>query len=129
MQGRQQLSADKTCLITLAYIGAQMSMYAIGDKFDVTESSVHACVTRIIHFLHAISGEVICWPSSAEMSRIKAGFLAKSSGKGPRNAVGCIDGSHLQILTPSELAQSYFNRKTSGFQSFSKESAMTGPNS
>ncbi|XP_050038849.1 uncharacterized protein [Dermacentor andersoni] len=111
LQGRQKISAEKTCLIALVYVGSQMSMYAIGDKFDVAESSVHACVTRFVHFLHSLSGDVICWPSSAEMSRIKAGFLAKSGGKGPRNAIGCIDGSHIQILTPSESTQSYFNRK------------------
>nr|XP_050046279.1 uncharacterized protein LOC126543184 [Dermacentor andersoni] len=111
VQGRPQISAEKTSLIALVYIGSQMSMYAIADKFDVTESSVHACVSRVIYFLHAISGEVICWPSSVEVNRIKAGFLAKSGGKGPKNAIGCIDGSHIQILTPSESAQSYFNRK------------------
>ncbi|KAH6920599.1 hypothetical protein HPB50_028414 [Hyalomma asiaticum] len=110
VQGRQQISAEKTCLIALVYLGSQISMYAIGDKFDVTESSVHACVTRVVHFLHATSGDIICWPSSAEVTRIKNGFLAKSQGKGPRNTVGCIDGSHIQILTPSESTQSYFNR-------------------
>ncbi|KAH8042510.1 hypothetical protein HPB51_023838 [Rhipicephalus microplus] len=46
VQGRQQISAEKTCLIALVYLGSQISMYAIGDKFDVTESSVHVCVTR-----------------------------------------------------------------------------------
>ncbi|KAH8033414.1 hypothetical protein HPB51_012270 [Rhipicephalus microplus] len=55
--------------------------------------------------------EIICWPSSAEVTRIKNGFLAKSKGKGPRNTIGCIDGSHIGILTPSESTQSYFNRK------------------
>lgn len=99
VQGRQQITAEKTCLTALVYIGSQVSMYSIGDKFDVTESSVHACVTRVIHFLHSISGEVICWPSSAEVAHIKAGFLAKSGGKGPKNAIGCIDGSRIQILT------------------------------
>ncbi|KAH9366940.1 hypothetical protein HPB48_002455 [Haemaphysalis longicornis] len=112
VQGRQQISAQKTCLIALVYLGSQVSMYAIADKFNVTESSVHACVTRVVHFLHAISAVVISWPSSVEeVTRIKAGFLAKSGGKGPRNAIGCIDGSHIEIPTPSELAQSYFNRK------------------
>ncbi|KAH6946369.1 hypothetical protein HPB50_013129 [Hyalomma asiaticum] len=53
VQGRQQISAEKTCLIALVYLGSQISMYAIGDKFDVTESSVHACVTRVVHYLHA----------------------------------------------------------------------------
>ncbi|KAH9381235.1 hypothetical protein HPB48_014454 [Haemaphysalis longicornis] len=88
MQGRQQISAQKMCLIALVYIGSQVSMYAIGDKFDMTESSVHACVTRVIHFLHAISAEVISPPSSVEeVTRIKARFIAKSSGKGPRHAI------------------------------------------
>ncbi|KAH9360248.1 hypothetical protein HPB48_019834 [Haemaphysalis longicornis] len=49
--------------------------------------------------------EVISWPTSVEeVTRIKAGFLAESGGKGPRNAIGCIDGSHIEIPTPSESA-------------------------
>ncbi|XP_072145569.1 putative nuclease HARBI1 [Dermacentor andersoni] len=56
-------------------------------------------------------GDITFWSSSAEMNRIKAGFLANSGGKGPRNAIGCINGSHIQILTPSESTYSYFNRK------------------
>ncbi|XP_077534883.1 uncharacterized protein LOC144146829 [Haemaphysalis longicornis] len=110
VQGRKQISAQKTCLIALVCLGSQVSTYAIADKFNVTESSVHACVTRVIHFLHTINAEVISWPSSVEeVTRIKAGFLARSGGKGPRNAIGCIDGSHIEIPTPSESAQSYFN--------------------
>ncbi|KAH9371795.1 hypothetical protein HPB48_000079 [Haemaphysalis longicornis] len=50
-------------------------------------------------------------PDSAERTRIKTGFLAKSQGKGPRNAVGCIDGCHVEILRPSESAHSYYNCK------------------
>lgn len=44
VQGRQQISAEKTCLIALVYLGSQISMYAIGDKFDVTESVVSPCL-------------------------------------------------------------------------------------
>ncbi|XP_065307089.1 uncharacterized protein [Dermacentor albipictus] len=74
VQGRRQISAEKTCLIALVYIGSQSSMYATGDKFDVTESSVHVCVNRVVKFLHGIRDEVICWPGSAEIARVKAGF-------------------------------------------------------
>lgn len=54
---------------------------------------------------------MISLPDGAERTRIKAGFLAKSQGKGPRNTVGCIDGCHVEILRPSESAHSYYNRK------------------
>lgn len=39
------------------------------------------------------------------------GFLTKSGEKGPRNTVGCIDGSHIEILKPDESTASYINRK------------------
>lgn len=112
VQGRRQIAADKTVAIALAYLGSQASMYATADRFDVAESTVHSCVTRVIEFLHYISEEVISWPSdTAELERSKAAFRAKSRGKGPRETIGCIDGSHIQILKPSESAESYFNRK------------------
>lgn len=49
--------------------------------------------------------------SMEKVTHIKAGVLARSGGKGPRNNTGCIDRTHIQIPKPSESAQSYFNRK------------------
>ncbi|KAH9374710.1 hypothetical protein HPB48_003540 [Haemaphysalis longicornis] len=37
--------------------------------------------------------------------------VSQNGEKGPRHAIGFIDGSQIEIPTPSELAQSYFNRK------------------
>ncbi|XP_077508859.1 uncharacterized protein LOC144120379 [Amblyomma americanum] len=109
--GRPRISAEMTCLVVLGYRGSQCSMYSLADKFDISESSVHACIERLLNFLHSISGEVISWPSQQERERIKAGFLSKSAGKGPRNTIGCVDGCHVEINTPTESAPSYFNRK------------------
>ncbi|KAH9382252.1 hypothetical protein HPB48_022601 [Haemaphysalis longicornis] len=66
---------------------------------------------RVLNFLQAVSAEVLCWPSAADMARSKMAFLAKSGGKGPRNTVGCTDGSHVEILKPDEPTASYINRK------------------
>lgn len=101
-------------------------MYSIADKFDVTESSVLVCVNRVVKFLHAIRDEVICWRSSAEVVHVKAGFLAKSGLKGPRNTIGCIDGCHVEILKPDQSAHSY-NRKK--FPSSYRQSATIRVNS
>ncbi|KAH9377644.1 hypothetical protein HPB48_016121 [Haemaphysalis longicornis] len=111
VSGRPQITAEKSCLITLSYLGCQTSMYSVADRFDVSESSVVVCMRRVLNFLQAVSAEVICWPSATDMARSKMAFLAKSSGKGPRNTVGCIDGAHIEILKPDESTASYINRK------------------
>ncbi|KAH7975820.1 hypothetical protein HPB52_005501 [Rhipicephalus sanguineus] len=84
--GRPQISAEKTCLIALAYLGHQCCMYSLADRFNIAESSVQTCVDRILAFLNAISEEAIAWPNDEEKERDKAGFLARSSGKGVRTA-------------------------------------------
>lgn len=109
--GRPQIPAEKTCLISLSYLGTQNSMYRIADTFDVSESSVSLCLKRVLDFLFSISDEVIAWPSDQERANIKAGFAARSDGKGPRNTIGCIDGCHIEIPHQNESPASYYNRK------------------
>ncbi|KAL1426860.1 hypothetical protein MTO96_017937 [Rhipicephalus appendiculatus] len=81
------------------------------NRFDVTESCVHACIERVLNHLQSMSEEVIAWPDQQQQERIKAGFLAKSAGKGPRSTIGCVDGCHVETHAPSESAHSYINRK------------------
>ncbi|KAH7949363.1 hypothetical protein HPB49_008230 [Dermacentor silvarum] len=57
------------------------------------------------------SEEVIAWPSDQERANIKARFLARSNGKGPRNTIGCVDGCHIEIPHQKESPASYYNRK------------------
>ncbi|CAN7942603.1 unnamed protein product, partial [Ixodes hexagonus] len=114
--GRPRITAEKTCLIALTYLGTQMSIYQIADKFDVTESSAHLCIGRVLRFLNAISEDVIRWPTSEEQEESRKAFKAmpknKENGKrGLPGAIGCIDGCHIEIKKPAVSEQSYFNRK------------------
>lgn len=110
-RGRPRVSAEKTCLVVLCYLGGQCSMYSLADRFDIAVSTVHSCVERMLDFLNSVSAEVIAWPDRQEQERSKAGFLAKSDGKGPQNTIGCIDGCHVEINKPTESPNSYYNRK------------------
>ncbi|CAN7943558.1 unnamed protein product, partial [Ixodes hexagonus] len=114
--GRPRITAEKTCLIALTYLGTQMSIYQMADKFDVTESSAHMCIGRVLRFLNAISEDVIRWPTSEEQEESRKAFKAmhknKENGRrGLPGAIGCIDGCHIEIKKPAVSEQSYFNRK------------------
>lgn len=75
------------------------------------QSCVHACIERVLDLLHSTSEKVVAWLDQQQQERSKGGFLIKSAGKGPRNTIGCVDGSHIEINTPTESSHSYFNRK------------------
>lgn len=53
------MPAEKTGLIALSYIGTQCTMYMLADKFNVSESSVHTAVYRVVGFLTSISRRAI----------------------------------------------------------------------
>ncbi|KAL1472739.1 hypothetical protein MTO96_022792 [Rhipicephalus appendiculatus] len=77
--GRTKLSAEKTVLIALIYRGTQTAMYAITDRFDVRESSVHGAIRRVLGFLTSISAREIKWPDSDDIARSKRGYLIGDS--------------------------------------------------
>ncbi|KAH6945030.1 hypothetical protein HPB50_006917 [Hyalomma asiaticum] len=113
VRGRPQLSAEKTFLIALSYIGSQQTMYQIADKFNVSESSVHVSICRVLNFLFSISEREIRWPDHDEKERNKAAFskLVRRGRSPLPDVIGAIDGCHVRIAKPTESEQSYYNRK------------------
>ncbi|XP_064482866.1 uncharacterized protein LOC135395701 [Ornithodoros turicata] len=109
--GRPCIPAEKAILITLSYLAFDDPIAKIADKFDVTESTGHKTVTRVLKFLQRISSDVIAWPSGERRSSIEKGFLTKVKGAGIPDVIGCVDGSHIEINRPRESRDSYFNRK------------------
>ncbi|KAH7949472.1 hypothetical protein HPB49_011036 [Dermacentor silvarum] len=114
-RGRPKISAEKTMLIALKYLGTQASMYSIADKFDVSESTVHSAICRILGFLLSISAREIHWPDHDEGARNKRAFQAlyrhQGCGAGLPDVIGAIDGCHIRIVRPTEREEDYYNRK------------------
>ncbi|KAH7966082.1 hypothetical protein HPB49_013624 [Dermacentor silvarum] len=114
-RGRPKISAEKTMLIALTYLGTQASMYSIADKFDVSESTVHSAICRILGFLLSIGAREIHWPDHDEGARNKRAFQAlyrhQGRGAGLPDVIGAIDGCHIRIVRPTEREEDYYNRK------------------
>ncbi|KAH7957946.1 hypothetical protein HPB51_028065 [Rhipicephalus microplus] len=112
-RGRQKITALKTMLITLAYLGTQWSMNAIADKFGVSESTVHVAIRRVLDFLLSISEREIRWPNDEEAARNKRAFraLGRCDGveAGLPDVISAIDGCHVRITRPTDCEEDYYN--------------------
>ncbi|KAJ8915701.1 hypothetical protein NQ315_000635 [Exocentrus adspersus] len=103
-----KLSAWHQVLIFLWYIGHQTASYRdVGDRFNVTISSVNRIVQRLTLFLSNLSIDIIKWPNEAEKRLSEEHFRAN----GFPNIIGAIDGSHIKIDRPINDPHSYINRK------------------
>lgn len=79
----------------------------LGDRFNITISSVNRIIHRLTLFLSNLSPEVIKWPSEAEEEISEQHFI----NNGFPNVIGAIDGSHVKIDKPENDPDSYINRK------------------
>nr|XP_022345040.1 uncharacterized protein LOC111137719 [Crassostrea virginica] len=81
------------------------------EGFD--KSTVSKTVRDVTDALVAKAEHFIWWPISSNVrTTIKTGFYAPARFP---NVIGCIDGTHVRILAPSEDENAYVNRK--GFHS------------
>ncbi|KAK5648074.1 hypothetical protein RI129_002966 [Pyrocoelia pectoralis] len=120
--GRGKISAEKAFLIALWYLSNDETFREVSDRFNVTLSSVHRSLNRVLQFLLSLKTVVIRWPTDKEMSVITEAFRLK---KGIENVIGCIDGSHIEISKPQENQLAYVNRK--GYHSLLLQ-VIVGPN-
>ncbi|XP_050505707.1 putative nuclease HARBI1 [Diabrotica virgifera virgifera] len=106
------ISALHQVLIYLWYIGHQTCSFRdVGDRFNITISSVHRIIHRMTYFLSNLSPDVIKWPNQNEKTISEQHFRAN----GFPDVIGAIDGSHIKIDKPENDPESYINRK--GFYS------------
>ena len=103
------LSASTQVLLTLRILASGSFLEVIGDTFH----SVSGVVRRVTLALAAKAVDFIKFPSSRAISdEIKQGLF--HIGEFPCG-IGCIDGTHVRILAPSQNEPDYVNRK--GFHS------------
>lgn len=99
-------------LIFLWFIGHQTASFRdVADRFNITLSSLHRVIQRVVIFLSNLSPQIITWPTEVEKRNIEQHFREK----GFPDVIGAIDGCHIKIDKPGNDPDSYINRK--GFYS------------
>ena len=106
--GRTVVGSKVEIYITLWFLSNTETYRQIPDRFDVTESTVHRTLYRVVKWFVKVSANYIKWPTISEMQSNQAQFAAM---KGVPGVVGAIDGSHIKINPPKHNKHSYCNRK------------------
>lgn len=100
--------------LALRYFATGANYSVIGDTQGVTKSTVCRAVNEVADFFHANQGRFIRWPKTLqERCEISAEFKANFGGVA--GVLGCVDGTHIGIIAPSEKHRGFLNRK--GFHS------------
>nr|CAI5854005.1 unnamed protein product [Callosobruchus analis] len=93
--------------MTIWYLSNTDTFREISKIFNVTRSSAHRVIRKIVQFLSQKSKSYIKWPNSQRLNIVREGFRKM---KGINGVVGAIDGCHINIKKPREDAPSYCNR-------------------
>ncbi|KAJ8951202.1 hypothetical protein NQ314_007703 [Rhamnusium bicolor] len=103
-----KISAISQVLIFLWFAGHQTSSFRdVGDRFNLSISSVYRIIRRLIYFLSNKAPEIIKWPNAKEKQDIERDFRKKQFP----GVIGAIDGSHVKIDKPQNDPDSYLNHK------------------
>lgn len=120
--GRKRITLEKTVLIALRYFGHQENTRLISNIFDVSDFSVVESRNKVTSaILNNLMDRFISWPlDQVTKNDVKAKFKEK---RGFPGVLGCIDGTHIQIMPPKDHPQSYVNRK--GYHSLVLQAVCT----
>lgn len=99
---------DEMVYITLWYLANQCTHRAISLLFGRSISTIWRSVHEITSIIEINLQEFIRWPTADEAPLIANDFQQISGFPG---AIGAIDGTHIEIVTPSENQKDYNNRK------------------
>jgi len=81
---------------------------SVGERFDISKSTLFACFEHVIDTLNSVSSQVICWPRQEELETIKERFKAMA---GIDDVIAAVDGTYVLIKAPSENPDIYITRK------------------
>ena len=108
------ISATEQVLITLRFLATGSFLQVTGDTFAALhKSTVSRVVRRVCLALSRKIDQFVKFPDTRQAKdEIKQGFYEHA---GFLCIIGCVDGSHVRIIAPSESELDYVNRK--GFHS------------
>ena len=109
--GYQAVVPENQLQIVLWILGTQESFREVADRFDVSRSTCHAVLRRVVRALALdLAPKNICWPFGERQEAVEEGFRAKY--RNFYGIVGAVDGCHIPIKAPLEDPVSYVKRKS-----------------
>lgn len=103
-------SVEKQVGMTLYKLASCCEYRAVGDTFGVHKSTVHKYFYRVIKAINStLMTSFIKMPNEEDCKRISRRF---KNICGIPQIIGCIDGSHIPIMAPSEGRKDFVNRKS-----------------
>ncbi|KYN11466.1 Putative nuclease HARBI1 [Trachymyrmex cornetzi] len=106
--GRPTTSVEKQLLSVIWLLATPDSYRSVGERFDISKSTLFACFERVIDTLNSVSSKDICWPRQEELVRIKEKFKAMANING---VFAAVDGTYVPIKASSENPDVYITRK------------------
>jgi len=110
-RGKRQcdLTAKEKILISLKTLASGSFQNSVKDSLIVSQPTVSRCVNEFVEAVCKKANQFIYMPRTAsERETIKQGFYNVARFPG---VLGCVDGTHIPIIAPSEDEYAYVNRK------------------
>lgn len=99
----------KQVLLTLWYLGSQVSFRKVAMLFGVATATAWSHVDEVIDLIVALKDQVIKMPNTREaIQEVKTGFHLL---KGISGVVGSVDGCHIPMCRPTVEPEAHINRK------------------
>ncbi|XP_044596825.1 protein ALP1-like isoform X2 [Cotesia glomerata] len=96
-------------LVFLWFLSNTEPLRTLADRFDISISSVHRVLRRVLAWILTKLDDVVKWPeNNDEVLTICNGFYSK---KQIPNILGAIDSTHIRIEKPADNGNDFFNRK------------------
>lgn len=107
--GMLKISAEWSFLIFLWYLANTEPLRTLGDRFDVSVSSIFRVIHRVVEWMLSRLDEEIKWPEENDAILVTSQkFEAK---RGIKKCIGAIDCTHIAIRQPIDHPRDYYNRK------------------
>lgn len=95
-------------MLTLRFLATGTFQSVVGELFGVEQTTASRTINRVTKAIVRLMPKYVKLPSQQEADIMKAKFYEKASFP---NVIGCIDGTQVRILAPTENEHEYINRK------------------
>ncbi|XP_070157474.1 uncharacterized protein [Polyergus mexicanus] len=111
---KSHIPIRKQLLATLWLLATPDSYRSVGERFDISKSSLSVSFMRVVQALNDIAADIVQWPRGDRLATVKQKFQTLSVLP---DIIGAVDGTHISIK------QSY--KDSLSYKTYKKKYAVT----